>query len=87
MDSIVMGNDIFQSREVIDNASSEKPAMGIGQRCFLSNCIIDKNVSIGNDVRIAGGDHLEDGDHKYHYVRDGIVIVKKKTVIPDGTTI
>lgn len=86
-DSIVMGNDIFQSREVIENASSEKPAMGIGQRCFLSNCIIDKNVSIGNDVRIAGGDHLEDGDHKYHYVRDGIVIVKKKTTIPDGTTI
>ncbi|MCH2449030.1 MAG: glucose-1-phosphate adenylyltransferase [Gracilimonas sp.] len=85
--SIIMGNDIFQDRSVIENATSEKPAMGIGQRCYISNCIIDRNAAIGNDVRIVGGDHLEDGDYKYHYVRDGIIIVKKKTVIPDGTII
>ncbi len=85
--SIIMGNDSFQSREFIDNASPDKPAKGLGQRCYVSHCIIDKNVCIGNDVRIVGGDHLEDGDHKYHYVRDGIVIVKKGTVIPDGTII
>lgn len=85
--SIIMGNDYFQSKEFIDNASPTKPAMGIGQRCFVSNAIIDKNVSIGNDVRITGGDHLEDGDFEYHFVRDGIVIVKKGTIIPDGTSI
>ncbi|MTI88234.1 MAG: glucose-1-phosphate adenylyltransferase [Balneolaceae bacterium] len=85
--SIVMGNDYFQNRSVLENATPENPAFGIGQRCYISNCIIDKNVCIGNDVRINGGDHLEDGDYKYHYVRDGIIIVKKKTVIPDGTII
>lgn len=85
--SIVMGNDHFQDRNVIENAGDENPALGIGQRCYISNCIIDKNVAIGNDVRIVGGKHLEDGDHKYHYVRDGIVIVKKGTVIPAGTII
>ncbi|MEX2603693.1 MAG: glucose-1-phosphate adenylyltransferase [Gracilimonas sp.] len=85
--SIIMGNDIFQARASVENATPENPAMGIGQRCYISNCIIDRNVCIGNDVRIVGGKHLEDGDHKYHYVRDGIVIVKKNTVIPDGTTI
>lgn len=85
--SIVMGNDIFQDRSRIENAKPEDPAMGIGQRCYISNCIIDRNVCIGNDVRIVGGKHLEDGDFKYHYVRDGIIIVKKGTVIPDGTII
>ena len=85
--SIIMGNDHFQSREYIDNASPEKPAMGIGQRCFLSNCIIDKNVSIGNDVRIVGGSDIPDGDHKYHFMRDGIAIVRKGVTIPDGTII
>lgn len=85
--SIIMGNDYFQDREVIDNATDTEPALGIGQRCYISNAIIDKNVAIGHDVRIVGGDHLEDGDHKYHYVREGIVIVKKNTVIPAGTTI
>lgn len=83
--SIIMGHDAFQSQDVIDAAAPNEPAMGIGQRCFISNCIIDMNVSIGNDVRIVGGDHLEDGDYPLHYVREGIVIVKKGTVIPDGT--
>jgi glucose-1-phosphate adenylyltransferase len=85
--SIIMGNDIFQDRADIEGAKPDEPAMGIGQRCYISNCIIDRNVCIGNDVRIVGGSHLEDGDHKYHYVRDGIVIVKKGMVIPDGTII
>ncbi len=85
--SIVMGNDDYQSKDFIDNAADDKPAMGLGQRCFISNCIIDKNVCIGNDVRIVGGDHLPDGDHEYHHVRDGIVIVPKGTVIPSGTAI
>ncbi len=85
--SIIMGNDYFQDKEVIEGASSQKPAMGIGQRCYISNCIIDKNVCIGNDVRIVGGDHLPDSDGKYHFTRDGIVIVKKGMVIPDGTSI
>lgn len=83
--SIIMGNDSFQSQEFIDAAAPTEPPMGIGQRCYISNCIIDMNVSIGNDVRIVGGEHLEDGDYPFHYVREGIVIVKKGTVIPDGT--
>ncbi len=85
--SIIMGNDYFQSHEFVDNASSDQPAMGIGQRSYISNCIIDKNVSIGNDVRIVGGSHIPDGDHKFHYMRDGIAIVKKGVTIPDGTII
>ncbi len=85
--SIVMGNDYFQDQFEIENASGSKPAMGIGRRCYISNCIVDKNARIGNDVRIVGGKHLEDGDYEYHHVREGIVIVKKDTVVPDGTTI
>ncbi len=85
--SIIMGNDHFQSREFIDHASSGKPAMGIGQRSYISNAIIDRNTCIGNDVSIVGGTHLEDGDYQYHHVRDGIVIVSKGTIIPDGTII
>ena len=83
--SIIMGNDFFQTQEFIDASTPTELPMGIGHRCFISNCIIDMNVSIGNDVRIVGGEHLEDGDYPFHYVREGIVIVKKGTIIPDGT--
>lgn len=85
--SIIMGNDFFQSRDEIEQSSNENPSMGIGQRCFISNAIIDKDVKIGNDVRIAGGDHLEDGEYDNYHVVDGIVIVPKGEVIEDGTKI
>ncbi len=85
--SIIMGNDFFQSREDFENSSDENPPMGIGQRCFISNAIIDKNVKIGDDVRIAGGDHLEDGEYGNYHVVDGIVIIPKGEIIEDGTKI
>jgi glucose-1-phosphate adenylyltransferase len=85
--SIIMGNDFFQSRDDIEKSDAENPPMGIGQRCFISNAIIDKDVKIGDDVRIAGGDHLEDGEYGNYHVVDGIVIVPKGEVIEDGTKI
>lgn len=85
--SIIMGNDYFQSREELENRDNDKPPMAIGQRCFISNAIIDKNCRIGDDVRIAGGDHLEDGDYGDYHVVDGIVVVPKRSIIPDGTKI
>ncbi|MEX0771406.1 MAG: glucose-1-phosphate adenylyltransferase [Balneolaceae bacterium] len=86
-DSIVMGNDYFPTDEELRSKSSDKPIMGIGDRCYISNTIVDKNCQIGNDVRIVGGSHLEDGKYENHYVVDGIVIVPKGAVIPDGSSI
>jgi len=85
--SIIMGNDFFQSREELEKSNNENPPMAIGQRCFISNAIIDKNCKIGNDVRIAGGNHLEDGEYGNYHVVDGIVIIPKGSVIEDGTKI
>ncbi|WP_234571949.1 glucose-1-phosphate adenylyltransferase [Rhodohalobacter sp. 614A] len=84
--SIVMGNDTFATQEDIDR-QSDRPMMGIGQRCFISRAILDKNVRIGNDVKIVGGPHLEDGEYEKHSVVDGIVIIQKGEVIPDGYSI
>jgi len=85
--SIIMGNDYFESTDELSSARHDCPSMGIGQRCFISSTIIDKNVRIGNDVRIVGGSHLEEGDHGKFYVVDGIVIIPKGTVLEDGTSI
>lgn len=85
--SIVMGNDHFATEEELSTQTNDRPLMGIGQRCFISNAIVDKNVRIGNDVKIIGGSHLEDGKYDKYYVRDGIVIIPKSMVIPDGFSI
>ncbi len=85
--SVIMGNDYFTTDEDFKNQTRDRPLMGIGQRCYLSRTIVDKNARIGNDVKIEGGSHLEDGKYDNYYVVDGIVIIPKNGVIPDGTSI
>tara|TARA_R100001143_G_C3361331_1_gene136755 strand:+ start:55664 stop:56935 length:1272 start_codon:yes stop_codon:yes gene_type:complete len=85
--SVIMGNDQFATSDDFQNQTDGKPLMGIGQRCFISRTIVDKNARIGNDVKITGGSHLEDGEFEHHSVVDGIVIVQKGAVIPDGFNI
>ncbi|WP_298712546.1 glucose-1-phosphate adenylyltransferase [Chitinophaga sp.] len=81
----LMGNDKYQTLDEINQAKAAgRPPIGIGDRCYINNAIIDKNACIGNDVRINGGKHLEDGDFEKYTVKDGIVVVKKGAVLPDG---
>lgn len=86
VESIVMGNDFYQKAEDIASRK-DAPPLGIGERCFIQQAIIDKNARIGNDVRINGGSHLKNGEYPTHHVIDGIVVVPKGVVIPDGTVI
>lgn len=84
----VMGCDSYQTLEQIAELKlSASPIMGIGDRCKIKNAIIDKNTYIGDDVVINCGEKLEDGDYGTHTVQDGIVVVKKRAIIPNGTVI
>ncbi len=88
VNSYLMGNDFFETIEQMEeNASAGVPRIGIGERCYIKNAIIDKNCRIGNDVRINGGSHLENVDHTLYTVKDGIVVVKKNAVLPNGFVI
>lgn len=88
VNSYIMGTDYYQTlEEIADAIKHDFPPLGIGERCYIRNAIIDKNCRIGNDVRINGGPHLEDGDFELYTVKDGIVVVKKHRVLPHGFTI
>ena len=81
----IMGNDQYETLEEIADANKAGiPLLGIGSGCYIKNAIIDKNCRIGNDVRINGGTHLENIDHALYTVKDGIVVLKKGSVIPNG---
>lgn len=84
----VMGSDNYQTLEEISSAKEKgEPIMGIGDRCCIKNAIIDKNTYIGDDVTINCAGKLPDGDFPTYTVTDGIVIIKKRAVIPSGTVI
>jgi glucose-1-phosphate adenylyltransferase len=84
----VMGCDNYQTLAQIEESHlSSSPIMGIGDRCHIRNAIIDKNTYVGDDVQINCGEKLENGDYGSYTVQDGIVIIKKRAVIPNGTII
>jgi len=81
----IMGCDYYENIEQINEKNKKgAPILGIGERCIIEDAIIDKNCSIGNDVTIKGGVHLEKVDHPLYTIKDGIVVVKKGAVIPNG---
>lgn len=82
----MMGNDTYESLYDIEVNRIEN-LLGIGDRCYIDNCIIDKNCRIGDDVRIEGGKHLKDIETDSYLIKDGIVVVKKGATIPKGTII
>jgi glucose-1-phosphate adenylyltransferase len=82
----MMGNDYYESLDDVQ-AQKVKTFMGIGERCFIKNAILDKNCRIGDDVRINGGKHLKDKETDSYFIKDGIVVVKKDAHIPKGTII
>lgn len=86
INTYMMGSDYYESLEEISK-NNIKILMGIGERCFIKNAIIDKNCRIGDDVRINGGSHLKNTETDTYCVVDGIVVIKKGAVIPPGFTI
>lgn len=79
----MMGADFYQNDEINDLV----PLFGVGENCYIENAIIDKNCMIGNNVRIIGGKHMPDADYDAYSVRDGIIVIKKEAIIPNGTII
>ena len=84
--SVLMGADFYET-EVSKNENLSKglPLVGVGDNTRIESAIIDKNARIGANCVISPEgkpDHF-DGDN--YYVREGIAIVPKGAVIPDGT--
>jgi glucose-1-phosphate adenylyltransferase len=87
-ESLVLGADHYETLEEIEQARRRGlPAIGIGEDCVISGAIVDKNARIGAGVRIVNEDKREEADGPGWYIRDGIVVVPKGAVIPDGTVI
>lgn len=83
-DSIVMGCDFYES----DGGSHDRRdvPIGIGEGSIIQGAIIDKDVSIGKNVTIINETSRQETslDHASCVIRDGIPIVIKNSILPDG---
>jgi glucose-1-phosphate adenylyltransferase len=80
--SIMMGGDYYEDAE-----RAQPVTVGIGNNCEIERVIVDKNARIGNNVTIKNLKKQANFDGENYFIRDGIVIVPKNTVIKDGTRI
>ncbi len=89
-ESIVMGSDFFESlSEANSNLETGRPHVGIGANTVIRRAILDKNVRIGNNVRLVNKEGIEnyDAPDSSFYIREGIIIVPKNATIGHGTEI
>ncbi|MHC0063224.1 glucose-1-phosphate adenylyltransferase [Nostoc edaphicum CCNP1411] len=89
-ESLIMGADFYQpSVERQCNVEKGDVPVGIGTDSIIRGAIIDKNASIGHDVKIINKDNVQEAERENQgfYIRSGIVVVLKNAVIPDGTII
>ncbi len=81
---IVFGAESFPSPEEVVPGL---PDVGIGEGVFLRGAILDRNVRIGAGARITNDAGQQHADGPNYYIREGIVILPKNAVIPEGTVI
>jgi len=86
--TVIMGADFYETdRERKENARLGRPDVGIGSGASIARAIIDKNARIGKNVTIRSIPDRPDEDGGNWVSRDGIVIIPKNAVIPNGTVI
>jgi glucose-1-phosphate adenylyltransferase len=86
--SLLLGADYYETLDEIDRMRARgHPPLGVGEDSVIERAIVDKNTRIGRGVRIVNEAGEREKDGKDYFIRDGIVIVPKDAVIPDGTVI
>lgn len=86
--TIIMGADFFESKEKLsENEKNGVPNVGIGHDCEIENAIIDKNARIGHGVKLLNVRKVQEENGPNYAIRDGIVVIPKNAVIPNGTII
>jgi len=85
---VMMGADYYESdEEKAEDARRQRCPVGIGRNCVIRNAILDKNVRLGEGVRILNGQGLVNFTHERYSIVDGITVVPKDMEIPAGFVI
>jgi glucose-1-phosphate adenylyltransferase len=62
-------------------------ALGIGRNVELDRVIIDKNARVGDGAKLLNTRGVTDADGEGYFIRNGIIVVPKDSIIPAGTII
>ena len=80
--SIDSGTKIYDSY-LMGQATVSKNQLSIGKDCTLKEVIFEKNVRVGNRVKLVNSKKLQTYENNGIFIRDGIIIVSEGVLIPD----
>jgi len=83
--SVLMGAGFYEAEAWEPQPGA--PPLGIGRHCHIEGAIIDKNARIGDGVVITPNGKPANMDAENYFIREGVVVVTKGAVIPNGTWI
>jgi glucose-1-phosphate adenylyltransferase len=78
--SVLLGADYYQE----EDPGRDDLHLGIGRDVVLDRVIVDKNARIADGVRLMNTEGLKTADGDGWYIRDGIVIVPKGSIVRQG---
>ena len=85
---VMMGADFYEDEvQRAENRRLGRPHVGIGHDCRIERAIIDKNARIGRGTVIRSHEGEPDREEENYAIKDGIVVIPKNSLIPDGTVI
>ena len=87
-DTVLIGAGHFET-EAERSATRERglPPVGVGDGSVIERAILDKDCRVGRGVRVVNRAGLPEADGDNYAIRDGIVVIPKGAVLPDGTVI
>ena len=83
--SVLLGADFYEHDDDAPPFEGDGPPMGVGADSVLDRVIVDKNARIGAGVRLTNEAGVQNADGNGYYIRNGIIIVPKWSVVPAGT--
>src|SRR5262245_44158326 len=87
-DTVIPGADRIETAAQRQyNRQQGLPDVGIGDGAVIARAILDKDCRIGRGVRIVNEREVRDGEGENYVIRDGIVVIPRGAVVPDGTVI
>ena len=84
--SVIMGVDFYETpAQLAANRAAGRPPIGIGDGAVIENAIVDKNCHVGAGAQVIGNpDQIERIAGENWEMLDGIIVVSKAAVLPDG---
>jgi glucose-1-phosphate adenylyltransferase len=81
----IMGADYYETdADRAANSAGKRPHVGIGPGSYIEKAIIDKNARVGNNVTLRNREAHTTFDDGRVVIREGITVVPRGTVLPDG---